>query len=90
MTPEGAQHADALKQLGFTAQLPLRVLQTPIRRDLLAQASFDSLTVHKLLEMRQDVYKRQGYGGECAPEYAVQRAALFAEGCRHADGGKSP
>ena len=52
MTPEGAQHADALKQLGFTAQLPLRVLQTPIRRDLLAQASFDSLTVHKLLEMR--------------------------------------
>ena len=40
MTPEGAQHADALKQLGFTAQLPLRVLQTPIRRDLLAQASF--------------------------------------------------
>ena len=27
-------------------------MQTPIRRDLLAQASFDSLTVHKLLEMR--------------------------------------
>lgn len=68
MTPEGAQHADALKQLGFTAQLPLRVLQTPIRRDLLAQASFDSLTVHKLLEMRHiyqpGLYHPAGAGHE--------------------------
>lgn len=52
MTPEGTQNAEALKGLGFTGRLPLRVIQTPIRRDLLAQAAFDSLTVHKLLEMR--------------------------------------
>ena len=44
--------AEDLKTLGFKSQLPLRVIQTPIRRDLFAQAAFDSLTVHKLLERR--------------------------------------
>lgn len=67
MTPEGAQNAEALKTLGFRGQLPLRVLQTPIRRDVLAQANFDSLTVHKLLEMRH-IYQP---GCICLPEPAM-------------------
>lgn len=52
MTSDGTQNAETLKALGFAGQLPLRLLQIPIRRDLLAQAVFDSLTVHKLVEMR--------------------------------------
>ena len=52
MTAENGRNADTLGSLGFRSQLPLRVLQTPVRRDLLAQAAFDSLTVHRLLEMR--------------------------------------
>ena len=51
-TPDDARRAEDLKTLGFKSQLPLRVRQTPIRRDLFAQAAFDSLTVHKLLERR--------------------------------------
>ena len=51
-TPDDARRAEDLKTLGFKSQLPLRVIQTPIRRDLFAQAAFDSLTVHKLLERR--------------------------------------
>ena len=51
-TPDDARRAEGLKTLGFKSQLPLRVIQTPIRRDLFAQAAFDSLTVHKLLERR--------------------------------------
>ena len=38
--------------LGFKNLLPMRVLQKPIHRNLLAQAEFDSLTVRHLLEMR--------------------------------------
>lgn len=67
MTPEGGRSADELRGLGFAGQLPLRVLQTPIRRDLLAQASFDSLTVHKLLE-RRHIYQP---GCICLPESAM-------------------
>ena len=51
-TPDDARRAEDLKTLGFKSQLPLRVIQTPIRRDLFAQAAFDSLTVHKLLKRR--------------------------------------
>lgn len=43
------------------------MLQTPIRRDLLAQAVFDSLTVHKLVEMRH-IYQP---GCICLPEQAM-------------------
>ena len=46
---------------------PLRLLQIPIRRDLLAQAVFDSLTVHKLVEMRH-IYQP---GCICLPEQAM-------------------
>ncbi|WP_455500322.1 hypothetical protein [Gemmiger sp.] len=67
MTPDAANNAEALKTLGFRAQLPLRVLQMPIRRDLFAQAVFDSLTVHKLLEMRH-IYQP---GCICLPESAM-------------------
>lgn len=67
MTPEDARNAGELKTLGFTSQLPLRVLHTQIRRDLLAQAAFDSLTVHKLLEMRC-IYQP---GCICLPESAM-------------------
>ena len=52
MTPQDTQNASALQELGFQSLLPLRVLQKPIPRNLLAQAGFDSLTVHKLLGMR--------------------------------------
>ena len=38
MTSDGTQNAETLKALGFAGQLPLRLLQMPIRRDLLAQA----------------------------------------------------
>lgn len=67
MTPENSAGADELKALGFTGQLPLRVIQTPIRRDLFAQAAFDSLTVHRLLEMRH-IYQP---GCICLPEEAM-------------------
>ena len=67
MTSDGTQNAETLKALGFAGQLPLRLLQTPIRRDLLAQAMFDSLTVHKLVEMRH-IYQP---GCICLPEQAM-------------------
>ena len=35
-TPDDARRAEDLKTLGFKSQLPLRVIQTPIRRDLFA------------------------------------------------------
>lgn len=52
LTPENAQEAKSLEALGFQNLLPMRVLQKPIRRNLLAQAEFDSLTVRHLLQMR--------------------------------------
>lgn len=52
LAPENAQEARDLEALGFKNLLPMRVLQKPIRRNLLAQAEFDSLTVRHLLEMR--------------------------------------
>lgn len=42
-----------LEKVGFSSLLPVRVLQRPIERNLLATAEFDSLTVRRLLEMRQ-------------------------------------
>lgn len=52
LAPENAREAQALESLGFQNLLPMRVLQKPIPRNLLAQAAFDSLTVRHLLEMR--------------------------------------
>lgn len=52
LAPENAREAQALEALGFKNLLPMRVLQKPIHRNLLAQAEFDSLTVRHLLEMR--------------------------------------
>lgn len=52
LAPENEKEAQALETLGFRNLLPMRVLQKPIRRNLLAQAEFDSLTVRHLLEMR--------------------------------------
>lgn len=52
LAPESAKEAQALETLGFKNLLPMRVLQKPIQRNLLAQAVFDSLTVRHLLEMR--------------------------------------
>lgn len=50
--PENEAGAQALAGLGFRNLLPLRVLQKPIPRNLLAQAEFDSLTVRRLQEAR--------------------------------------
>lgn len=52
LAPENAQEAHALEAVGFRNLLPMRVLQKPIARNLLAQAEFDSLTVCHLLDMR--------------------------------------
>lgn len=52
LAPENAKEAQALESQGFRNLLPMRVLQKPIQRNLLAQAEFDSLTVRHLLEMR--------------------------------------
>lgn len=52
LAPENAREAQSLEALGFRNLLPMRVLQKPIQRNLLAQAEFDSLTVRHLLEMR--------------------------------------
>ena len=52
LAPENAKEAQSLEELGFKNLLPMRVLQKPIHRNLLAQAAFDSLTVRHLLEMR--------------------------------------
>lgn len=52
MTPDTAADASHLADLGFRNLLPLRVVSKPIRRNLLAQAQFDSLTVHHLMERR--------------------------------------
>lgn len=52
MTPDTAADASHLADLGFKNLLPLRVVSKPIRRNLLAQAQFDSLTVRHLMEHR--------------------------------------
>ena len=52
MTPDTAADASHLEDLGFKNLLPLRVVSKPIRRNLLAQAQFDSLTVRHLMERR--------------------------------------
>jgi len=52
MTPDTAADASHLADLGFKTLLPLRVVSKPIRRNLLAQAQFDSLTVRHLMERR--------------------------------------
>ena len=52
MTPDTAADAARLGALGFKNLLPLRVVSKPIRRNLLAQAQFDSLTVRHLMERR--------------------------------------
>ena len=49
MTPDTAADASHLADLGFKNLLPLRVVSKPIRRNLLAQAQFDSLTVRHLM-----------------------------------------
>ena len=52
MVPETADEAARLTQHGFKNLLPLRLLSKPIRRNLLAQAQFDSLTVRHLMDRR--------------------------------------
>ena len=52
INPGDAKQAAQLQPLGFQGLLPLRVLQKAIPRNLVAQAVFDSLTVHKLLQRR--------------------------------------
>ena len=52
LTPDSAAEATRLEELGFQNLLPTRVLKKPIRRNLMAHAEFDSLTVHRWLEMR--------------------------------------
>ena len=52
-TPDDARRAEAPEtRWASKASCRCGSLQTPIRRDLFAQAAFDSLTVHKLLERR--------------------------------------
>lgn len=53
LTPDSAAEAARLEKLGFQNLLPTRVLKKPIRRNLMAHAEFDSLTVRGWLEMRQ-------------------------------------
>lgn len=52
LTPDSAEEAARLDELGFQNLLPTRVLNKPIRRNLMAHAEFDSLTVHRWQEMR--------------------------------------
>ena len=52
LTPDGADDAARMEALGFQNLLPTRVLNKPIRRNLMAHAEFDSLTVHRWQEMR--------------------------------------
>lgn len=51
--PQQENQAKALEKVGFKNLLPLRALQRPIERNLLATAEFDSLTVRRLLETRR-------------------------------------
>lgn len=51
--PEGEGELPVLEKLGFKNLLPMRVLQRPIERNLLATAEFDSLTVRRMLETRR-------------------------------------
>lgn len=58
-TPRSAAMAGQLEQIGFRNAFPRRVLRAPIARNLLAQAEFDSMTVKRLLQMR-DHYQPGG------------------------------
>ena len=72
-TPDDARRAEKLKTLGFKSQLPLRVIQTPIRRDhcadQLLQAAREktgAANARILLAENQALYlgagRRCGYG----------------------------
>ena len=85
MTPDTAADASHLADLGFKNLLPLRVVSKPIRRNLLAQAQFDSLTVRHLMERRLrcqpgciTLPEVLGGGGQAA---SLQNAAQLL--CRH-------
>ena len=62
MTSDGTQNAETLKALGFAGQLPLRLLQTPIRRDLLAQAAMNEIMTQLYRRGLTVVSNRRGYG----------------------------
>lgn len=50
--PQDAQAMALYEELGFQKAFPLRVVQKPIARNLLAQADFDTMTVRRLQETR--------------------------------------
>lgn len=53
VTAPGASRASrALEGVGFQSAFPLRVVRRPVQRSILAQASFDALTVRRLLDAR--------------------------------------
>lgn len=51
-TPENPREAAWLGRLSFQSAFPLRVINKPIPRYLMAQAEFDTMTVRRLLETR--------------------------------------
>ncbi|MGN0983709.1 MAG: hypothetical protein ACI4OI_02605, partial [Gemmiger sp.] len=51
-TPQSAQTAARLEELEFRNHFPRRMLRMPIARNLLAQAEFDTMTVHRLMQTR--------------------------------------
>ena len=50
--PETPAAGRGLQGLGFRSAFPLRIVRKPIPRGLLAQASFDAMTVRRLLDAR--------------------------------------
>lgn len=52
-TPQNGELAAQLERLQFRNAFPRRMLRLPIARNLLAQAEFDTMTVHRLLQTRE-------------------------------------
>lgn len=51
--PENSRAAQGFAALGFQNAFALRCVQKPIEQNLWAQAEFDNMTVHRLLEVRR-------------------------------------
>lgn len=52
-TPRRPDQAVTMESIGFRNLLPRRVVRTPVARNLLAVAEFDTLTVPRILQLRE-------------------------------------
>ena len=92
-TPDDARRAEDLKTLGFKSQLPLRVIQTPIRRDLFAEgdagtyltdtAVLETLVRDKLATLAEDVRAEGWAWVEAVPHLAYEERQAFQNAPRH-------